>query len=497
MFRLLLSISFLLSGFQTILGNVITVGENGDFETLSDVESILLAGDTVIILNGTYSNGTQFLEDLSGTEEAPIVIKAESLHDVIFSGGTEGIHLINCVYIVVEGLLFENQTGNAMNIDDGGDYTTPAHHITIRDCIFQNIDATGNNDLLKLSGLDSFLIEDCVFQFGAAGSGVDMVGCHWGTIQSNYFLDTGNSGIQAKGGTQFITIRKNTFEDLDQRALNLGGSTGLEFFRPPLPDPIVDAFEAADLDVYSNVFVGSWSPIAYVGCVRVKVYNNTIYKPENWVIRILQETTEEGFLTCGDNEFRNNIIYLSEDLTEVNIGPDTDDQSFVFSNNTWFNEDDDSWSPSLPVEDVDQIIEDPLFVDGPMLDFHLDQASPCIESGTYFEIVNSDFDGYLFYDPPSSGAFEGHESTLDAHIEVEFNTIKVYPNPSTNQVKVEGDFANADIKVIDSMGNVLSDYSNVENELIIDIEALPQGIYLIQIQSLDYESVYLEKIIKN
>ena len=57
-----------------------------------------------------------------------------------------------------------------------------------------------------------------------------------------------------------------------------------------------------------------------MGCVRVKVINNTFYKPENWVFRILQETTEPAFLACADNEFKNNIVYQETDLTEVNIG---------------------------------------------------------------------------------------------------------------------------------------------------------------------------------
>ncbi|MBK9982774.1 MAG: hypothetical protein IPP15_10180 [Saprospiraceae bacterium] len=71
-----------------------------------------------------------------------------------------------------------------------GTYATPAHHIKFENCTFRNIDATGNNDLLKLSGLDSFEIRHCVFLNGAdGGSGMDMVGCHDGLIK-NCFLKT-------------------------------------------------------------------------------------------------------------------------------------------------------------------------------------------------------------------------------------------------------------------------------------------------------------------
>ena len=53
----------------------------------------------------------------------------------------------------------------------------------------------------------------------------------------------------------------------------------------------------------------------------------------NWVFRILQETTESGFPGLFDNVFQNNLIILEHDLTEVNVGPDTDPQSFIIQNN--------------------------------------------------------------------------------------------------------------------------------------------------------------------
>ena len=40
--------------------------------------------------------------------------------------------------------------------------------------------------------------------------------------------------------------------------------------------------------------------------------NNTIVDPENWIFRILQETTTSGeheFLPCGDNLVQNNLVY--------------------------------------------------------------------------------------------------------------------------------------------------------------------------------------------
>ena len=65
----------------------ITVGPGGDFPTLEAAASSISAGDTVVVLDGTYNDGTQFLEDLHGTAAAPIVIKSETQHGAVFEGG--------------------------------------------------------------------------------------------------------------------------------------------------------------------------------------------------------------------------------------------------------------------------------------------------------------------------------------------------------------------------------------------------------------------------
>lgn len=402
---ILLNSSFLFS--QTI-----TVGTTGDFPNLEAAESSIAAGTTVILQSQTFSDGTQFLNDLAGTAQNPIVIQAEIEHQTIFQGGTEAIHLVNCNYVEINGLIIQQQTGNGINIDDGGDYSTPSTNIIIKNCIFRDMAASGNNDLLKMSGVDDFLIQNCQFlDGGAGGSGVDFVGCHSGTVEDCLFDNAGTTGIQAKGGSQFIRIQRNLFKNISQRALNLGGSTGLQFFRPPLPNPIENAFEAADLEVFSNIFIGNWAPIAYVGSVRVKVYNNTIYQPDNWVIRILQETTADGFLPCSDNEFRNNIVYLESDLTEVNIGSNTEPSTFSFSNNLWFNESSNSWSPNLPVMDENQIIANPLFMDANNDDFKLNGMSPAIGEGLMVDAPTSDYEQLLYNNPPSIGAHEANPAT--------------------------------------------------------------------------------------
>ena len=478
-------------------GQVITVGDSGDFPTLSAAESSIAAGDTILLQPQVFSNGSQFLNNLIGTATAPIVIMAEEEHQSIFRGGTEAIHLINCSYVEIKGIVVEQQTGNGINIDDGGDYNTPSKHISIRNCIFRDMAANGNNDLLKMSGVDSFLIEECQFiNGGGGGSGIDFVGCHWGTIQDCYFDDPGTSGIQNKGGTQFIRIQRNIFKNVRERALNLGGSTGLQFFRPPLPDPITNAFEAADLDVFSNVFIGSRAPIAYVGCVRVKVYNNTFYQPDNWVIRILQETTTAGFLTCADNEFRNNIVYLPNDLTEVNIGPNTAPETFSFSNNLWFNASSNSWTPNLPVTDTDQIIDDPLFEDPDNEDFKINCTSPAAGAGIQLAEPVTDFNDNSFDNPPSIGAYECNQLVSQFNLSDTEDEILLFPNPVSHELNIEGDFTAQSIEVLDQTGRVLIQSRQTTLPVRIKTSELTPGVYYLIVRKSSDRDILVQRFVK-
>lgn len=496
--RLICNFLFLLIFSTTVLAQTISIGDTGDHPTLSSAATAITPGDTLLFQSQTFDDGTQFLVDVNGTTEQPIVLKSEILHGAVFQGGTESIHLSSCSNIIIDGFIIEQQTGNGMNIDDGGSYTIPSVNVTIKNCIFRDMNASGNNDMLKMSGVDFFTIENCQFINGSSGggAGIDFVGCHYGTIQDCTFENTGTAGIQNKGGTQHILIQRNTFKNISQRALNLGGSTGLQFFRPPLSYPIVDAFEAADIQVYANIFVGSWAPIAYVGCVRVDVSNNTFYAPDNWVIRILQETTEPGFLTCADNSFTNNIIYLASDLVEANIGPNTDAASFTISHNLWFNESNSNWQPNMPVVDPALLIADPLFLYPPLDNFLPLATSPAAASGSNDFAPDIDYLENGYNNPPSRGAFEINPLTSSTHIEVQDNCISLYPNPFTNSVQIDGDFANANIQITNASGQVFQNLNGVNSPHTINLYSLPSGMYFVRIESSLYNKLQLKKIIK-
>jgi hypothetical protein len=370
-------------------------------------------GTALLVHEGTYSGGI-YLSDVSGTMSAPIWIGGvPGEARPIIDGGGEGIHLTRAKYVVVHDLEVRNAADNGINADDGGDYGDPlaTHHLTFKGLWIHDIGSDGNQDCLKLSGLDDYSVVLSEFSNcggGFSGSGVDHVGCHQGLIARSVFHDLSANAIQSKGGSEDIEIRGNRFTDSGARGLNLGGSTGFTYFRPPLSTTQPNA-EARDLVVVANVFEGSDAAVAYVGCVGCVVANNTIVDPDNWILRILQETTTSPpftFEACRDGVFVNNVVVFDRSAlsTYLNIGPNTAPETFTFASNLWYAWDNPAQSqPSLPVVETNGIYGvDPQLEPG----YRIGPSSAAAGSGETTAWTWGDFDGACYQSPSSRGAFE-------------------------------------------------------------------------------------------
>lgn len=486
-------ILFTLLSLTTGFTRTLDIGAGRQFDNLGSAAQNAAPGDTLLFYPGIYAGG-QSVSNLKGTASTNIVITVHEENSVIVRGGTSAWQLMDAEYLQVNGFIFEGQTGNGLNCDDAGDYSTPAHHLVFENCTFRDINATGNNDLLKLSGLNDFTIKNCLFENGSpGGSGIDMVGCHNGEILSSRFKNMGSNAVQAKGGSQYIRIQGNWFENCGQRSVNLGGSTGLPYFRP------MDApFEAADLQVFANVFIGSVAPIAYVGCVRTDVINNTIVYPEKWVVRILQETVDSNrFLECGDNAFQNNLIVQKTLGTETNVGGNTRPETFVFQSNFWFNVENSNWrGPNIPVNDPGQIInKNPRFEDRDNQDFSLQADSPAIGVTSFSSEPKYDYNNRPYQSPRSVGAFEGAAvSGLLWNTEHEKqSSCLIQPNPFRNGSALSYKIRHADqttLKLYDVRGRLVATLLNEYQTpgaytLPVRFSSLPNGIYFYQLTNGD------------
>lgn len=386
-----------------LCAQLLHTGPGQRFAQLTDAALAAVPGDTILLHPGEYP-GAQDLGGLNGAPGRWVYILPQSPGTVTFRGGTHAWHGSGNAYLHIEGITFTGQTGNGLNLDDGNN--SPAHHIVLRECSFREMAATGNNDLLKLSGVDDFTITHCTFEKGAAGgSGIDMVGCHNGFIFQCRFTDLGANGVQMKGGSSDIRVEACVFQNAGSRAVNLGGSTGAAFFRPAGAQ-----WEATRLTVCSNVFLGSDAPVAFVGCTDSEVVNNTIYKPSRWALRILQENKDTARLAkCGQNIFRNNIVYVDEQLrTACNIGAGTSPETFIFSHNLWFHEDSAGWKPPpLPASETGGLYgQAPLFTRAGEGDFSIPPHSPAAAAGFPARTADRDHRRNRFRSARAIGAFE-------------------------------------------------------------------------------------------
>jgi hypothetical protein len=152
-----------------------------------------------------------------------------------------------------------------------------------------------------------------------------------------------------------------------------------------------------------------------VGCVDCLAAHNTIVDPENWLLRILQETTSTGeytFLECQNNAVINNLFYFDRSALSayatINIGPDTQEETFTFANNLWYAHDDPAQSaPNLPVTETGGIVgQNPRLVHPAGENYRLQAGSPATGAGQSLSGVRYDFDGVRYRVVPSIGAFE-------------------------------------------------------------------------------------------
>ena len=306
-------------------------------------------GDRIRIAPGEYAGGLH-LAGLRGAEGKPVVLEAlDRKRPPTFRGGGSAIQLTDPVHVEVRDLVVEGATGNGVNVDDGGTPDTPASDVVLADLVVRDVGPRGNCDGIKLSGLLRFRVERCVVErWGTGGSAVDMVGCRDGTIEGCTFRHDeaaaagGASGVQAKGGSRDVAIRGNRFEHAGSRAINAGGSTGLQYFRPPLETWTEPRYEAKAIRVEGNVIVGSDAAVAFVGVDAPVFRFNTIVRPRRWAMRILQETREPGFVPCRAGVVSDNLFVFREGAWSeggCNVGPGTEPASFRFERNAWFCED--------------------------------------------------------------------------------------------------------------------------------------------------------------
>lgn len=313
-------------------------------------------GDEIVLMPGEHRPA--WFHALRGTPDRPITIRGlDEQNPGVIAARNFGLLLRSPRHLVLQDITVIDARQNGLNIDDqdgSGSIGEPWEaDLTLRRVTVLRTGPSGNTDGIKISGLRFVRIEACLVE-GWGGSAVDLVGCHDVTIRDCTFrgLDGHgqSSGVQAKGGSARIAITRCRFEDAGRRAVNLGGSTGLEYFRPPVP---VDAapgtwYEATDVTVERCVFVAGECAVAIVGARGARILDSTIHLPRRWPFRLLQETADPRFGPSEGPIVGGCIIVTASPSPPVNIGAGTRPESFRFEGNLW-------WAPGLHPDALDSL----------------------------------------------------------------------------------------------------------------------------------------------
>ncbi len=341
-----MKLAFLLSLFVAGLCDAAVIVVT-DADSLRESIRKLQSGTTLRIAPGDYPGG----HHVTGVDL--LTIEAlDSARIPHFKGGANAWHFSRCKDLTLRHLRMSGQTGNGLNIDDGGLFDQPITGITLEHLEINDIGPSGNHDGIKCSGLDKVTIRDCTLA-GWGGQGIDMVGCHESLISGCRFNGkpgfSATAGVQVKGGSSDITIEKCHFVNGGERPLNVGGSTGLNLFRPPGAK-----YEAKRILVRGNTIEGSPCAAAFVGVDGAEFSGNTILFPEKWIFRVLQETVAAGYTPCRNVLVRDNRIVFrrAQVQVEVNVGGGTEPATFRFEKNHWYATDrPQSSKPRLPSDE--------------------------------------------------------------------------------------------------------------------------------------------------
>ena len=362
------------------------------------------AGSRVNVAAGTYP-AIGYQDNLQGQPDAPIAIVADGTVTIDAGGSGTGMDLVNVRYLVLDGLTIQNTGVHGLNISDGGDYSTPSEFVVFRNMHFRDIGSGGNNDCLKMSGVDNFYIENSEFEGCDRGEAIDMVGCHNGMITGNHFHDVAQNAVQTKGGSSDIVIHGNRFVDIPFRAVNAGGNTGEPYFRPANA-----ANEAQYITIVANVFVRTGqSAIVFSGCVGCIATNNTLIEPSGAVFWAVEANANKG--PGRDGRFVNNIVVFNESNLSGYSFFNTDGapliDTYFIDANLWFSQDNPAFSVvpngyGFPTGSNGIVQQDPLLDQ----DYRITTGSPAIAEGIDIPGgIRLDFDGIEYSDPPSIGAF--------------------------------------------------------------------------------------------
>ncbi len=528
---LFFSLGIFLLGTKTGTANFI----NANPSNYTTFISSLVAGDTLYLAAGTYTNNLT-LNNLNGTALAPIVIMGSpNLYSTIFNAQSccNTVSITKCSYIVIKKLQLNGLNQPVDAVKGEGTYGNFAHHITIE---YLNIINYGNNQQIvgistKCHAWDWIIRKNRII---GAGTGMYLGNSNGdrpfvnGIIENNFISNTIGYNIEIKHQSDTVRskftgtaingktiIRNNVF------CKELNAATGGN----ARPNLLVGGFPLTGFglndyyDIYGNFFYQNPTEALFQGTGNIILYENIFVNhvdpagyravyitPQNGVqpqnIKVFHNTMWAVNSSGGMRLFNANTSYTQHCYSNAVFAPSpiTNFANMVDNiTDTYANAGVHVISPTTNIATLN------LYPKSGQLTGTLTPGSVFMPYTNWDKDFNNTLYNWIY-----RGAYSGcctnpgWQLQLDTMVVASVSTTAIselqndnqfliYPNPTENYLIIITN-QHSEISLFNSLGILVKDYSFDSEKSKIDLKGLAAGIYFIQVRT--GNNTLVKKIIK-
>ncbi|NUO00613.1 MAG: right-handed parallel beta-helix repeat-containing protein [Saprospiraceae bacterium] len=462
------------------------------FLTLQKGADVAIAGDTVLVANGTYA-GFDF-RNKNGTAANRVVFQALGTNVLINQSGpirSDGINIENADYVTVDGFIVNGMPGNGNGV----------RVVTSDFCVVRNCSCDGNAERGIFTGFtNDILIENNICTNSVDEHGIyvsnssDRPIVRFNTCYGNNNIGIHFNGDLSAGGDGIISdaqVYGNVLYDNGQAAgINMDG----------VLNPLI--FNNLIFNNHFGQGIALFQQDGAIATRGAKIFNNTIIVPSDgrWGI-LVRDGSNIG------TQIYNNIILNFHAwrgcITVDNTAQFTSDYNILHDKMSASG--DGSAISLLQWQalgfDAHSQLADPLvdiFGDPANGDYHLAIGSQAIDAGTTLvnSFVNNDLDGAP---RPLGAAFDigCYEFVpISGNGEPSGALIEIFPNPTSDFVTISGEFTHFHLQVIDANGRVVLYRTGAGAPLTVSLKDLSPGVYFLLLENERNQLLGLKKVIR-
>lgn len=244
--------------------------------------------------------------------------------------------------------------------------------------------------------------------------------------------------------------------------------------------------------IYSNIALGNYGGGIFLEThLNSNINNNTIVKNKSYEVGnglTVKDSQNDNTLSIVNNIFFYNN-YDEEPRCQFYLDHPNGDYSFINNCIEWL---------GCQIDPTDNFDFIPEFVDYTNNNFRLQDYSPLVDLGfiNVFPKSNIDIAGQdrINNDIIDIGAYEFWENSY-RKMQVKPNSLRLYPNPTNDIIKIENNSVIYSIKIYNIAGVLFDEITDIENtEYVLKVNTYPTGVYFVKIQT--KSNIVSDKFIK-